>query len=173
MALLVFRALFLSSLLLAALAAAANPWPAALPEIRLRDPLGQVFTGQELAARGVVVLVTAPNLSQGGAQEAWDAAFRGASRQPAGPAVVILEDMTQSWFRHIVLGRMKESYKPGAAIVLLLDEAGTTRKAFGVPENTTVAFAFAPGGKLAAVETALGTVERAQRLLRAAARELR
>lgn len=163
------RAVSLLSLLFAAVAAASSAWPAALPQIRLSDPLGKEFTGTQLSQKGVVVLVTAPNLSQGGAQEAWDAAFRGAKRDPDGPAVVILEDMTQSWFRPLVLGRMKESYKPGASIVLLLDEAGTTRKAFGVPNDTTVAFAFSADGKLAAVETARATVERAQKLLTAAA----
>jgi hypothetical protein len=157
------------SVLLVSGAVAASVWPEALPDLRLKDPLGKEFTSSQLSERGVVVLVTAPNLSQGATQEAWDAAFRGAKRDPEGPAVVILEDMTQSWFRPLVLGRMKETYKPGASIVLLLDEVGTTRKAFGVPDNTTVAFAFAPGGKRVAVETAGATVERAQKLLTSAA----
>ena len=48
--------------------------------------------------------------------------------------------------------------------VLLLDETGDVRRALGVAENATVAFAFGPGGELLAVEQQPGTKDRAGRL---------
>jgi hypothetical protein len=152
-----------------ALAQSDAGWPKSLPELKLDDPLGNTFTEDNFTERGVVVVATAPSLSQGDAQQTWDAAFRGARRGADGPQVVMLEDMSQSWFRGPVLDRMRASYKSGQTLVLLLDEDGAIRKALGVPENATVAFAFAPGGQLAAVETQGGTVERARKLLKAAA----
>lgn len=147
-----------------AAAGAASPWPGALPRLKLADPLGTEFTDEQLTARGAVFVVTAPTLSQGDTQQGWSAAFKDA---PAG-AVVFLQDMTQSYFRPIVISRMKSAYRPGVGSVLLLDETGATRKALGVGENATVVFAFTAGGKLAAVETAGPSAERAERLLRAA-----
>ncbi len=136
-----------------------------LPAFTLSDPLGRSFTDTQLSARGAIVVVTAPTLSQGDAQQAWSAALRTLEPGDAGPLRVMLEDMSQSWFRPIVLGKMKESYKPTSPLILLLDEGGLVRKALGVGEVVTVALAFAPGGKLVAVETSAGTAERAKRLL--------
>ena len=148
--------------------AAEAPWPKALPVLNLNDPLGNAFTQEDLGRRGAVVIATAPCLSQGDAQKAWDVALRGARPNPAGPTIVLIEDMTQSWFRPMVLDRMRDGYKKDNLVRLLLDESGAIRKALGVGENATVAFAFAPGGALVAVETSGGTVERAQVLLKAA-----
>jgi hypothetical protein len=144
-------------------------WPEAIPELKLNDPLGRSFSHLELGARGAVIVVTAPCLSQGDAQFAWDDAFKKAKPAVEGPAIAMLEDMSQSWFRPAVLARMKESYNKTARVLLLLDESGATRKSFGVPENATIAFAFNAEGKLVHVEKGAGTVERVQRLLKAAA----
>ena len=159
-------------ILLVALAAAAGPpaWPEALPSLRLLDPLDTEFTDAQLTPRGVVLVVTAPTHAQGDAQKAWGNALATHAGSKTGPVVVMLEDMSQSWFRPIVIGRMKDAYRPAGSIVLLLDESGATRKALGVAENSTVAFAFAPGGKLVAVETGAASAERALRLLEAARR---
>lgn len=158
--------------LLAAVAAAveAPAWPSTLPALKLKDPLGQEHTQAALEARGAVMVVTAPTHAQGDAQQAWNAALEAARGDARGPVLVFLEDMSQSWFRPLVLSRMRESYKPGSGLLLLLDEGGVTRKALGVPENTTMAFAFAPGGRLVAVETQAASAARAQALVRAAAR---
>lgn len=152
----------------ATLAAAPSPWPAALPALRLADPLGTEFTEGQWSARGAVVVVTAPNLSQGGAQQAWTAAFDEVKREGAAPMVVFVEDMSQSYFRPVVISRMKAAYRPGSGLLVLLDESGDAREALGVSENATVAFAFGPGGKLRAVETGAASAERAEALLRSA-----
>lgn len=161
----------LAILLLIAVAASAGPttaWPDALPRLRLLDPHDTEFTDEQLTRRGVVVIATAPTLSQGDAQKAWSDALEVHTADKSGPALVLLEDMSQSWVRPIVLGRMKAEYRSGARLVMLLDESGATRKALGVRENATVAFAFAPGGKLVAVETGSASPERALKLFEAA-----
>lgn len=155
-------------LLLAVIAQGATdpPWPASLPSLRLADPLGAVFTDAHFTSRGVIVVATAPTAAQGGAQEAWNTAFDAFPFSAQTPTFVLLEDLSQSWFRGVVLSRMKEKYRAGGSPVLLLDESGSVRRALGVAENATVAFAFGPGGKLLAVEREPGTKERAERLWR-------
>jgi hypothetical protein len=163
------RRLALLSLLVALVASAGSPaWPDALPTLSLLDPLGAQFSDAQLKPRGVVLIATAPIKTQGDTQMAWHRALLAHTTETTGPAVVMLEDMSQSWFRPIVIARMKETYRPGSRIVLLLDENGATRKSFGVAEDATVAFAFAPGGKLVAVETGAPSPERALKLLEAA-----
>ncbi|MDP3500547.1 MAG: hypothetical protein Q8S33_09445 [Myxococcales bacterium] len=154
--------------LLSGAASAAEPWAQTLPAFKLLDPLDRVFTHEPLVARGAVVVVTAPTHSQGDVQKAWSLALRSLPVEDKGPVLVMLEDMSQSWFRPIVLSRMKSSYRPTSRLWLLLDEGGVTRKALGVPEARTLAFAFGPGGKLMAVETGEPTPEGAKRLFEAA-----
>lgn len=150
---------------------AAGPvFPETLPAFSLADPLGKTFASAALVRHGLVVVVTAPTYSQGDAQEAWDRAFDGLAWPEGGPTYAMVQDMSQSWFRKTVLGRMREKYDGKAPPWLLLDEDGSVRRAFGLEKNATVAFAFAPGGKRVLVETGAGTKERAERLV-AAARE--
>jgi hypothetical protein len=149
-------------------ASAAEPWAQTLPSFRLLDPLDRAFTHEQLAERGAVVVVTAPTHSQGDAQRGWSAALHSLPADDKGPTLVMLQDMSQSWFRPIVISMMKSRYRPGSRVVLLLDEGGVARKALGVPEARTLALAFGPGGKLMAVETGEPSAERAKTLLDAA-----
>lgn len=142
-------------------------WAEALPAFRLLDPIGRTFTDAQLAERGAIVVVTAPTHSQGDAQQAWSDALHTLPADEKGPALVMLEDMSQSWFRPIVMARMKDSYRASSRLWLLLDEGGVTRKALGVGEAATVAFAFGPGGRLVAVEQGSASAERAKKLLEA------
>lgn len=158
----------LLSVLISGAASAAEPLAQTLPTFRLLDPLDRVFTHEQLIVRGAVVVVTAPTHSQGDAQKAWSLALHSLPVEDKGPALVMLEDMSQSWFRPIVISTMKASYRPTSRLWLLLDEGGVTRKALGVPEARTLAFAFGPGGKVMAVETGEPTPERAKKLLEAA-----
>jgi hypothetical protein len=161
------RLLVLFAVVLSALALGDTPWPIALPQLRLADPFGHEVTDAQLVSHGLVVVATAPTQAQSEAQLGWHAALKGLTSAD-GPALAMLEDMSQSWFKPLVISRMKESWRPGSSTLLLLDESGVTRKALGVAENATVAFAFARGGKLVAVETGAPTAERAERLMRAA-----
>lgn len=156
------------SLLISSAPSASEPWAQALPTFRLLDPLDRVFTHEQLIVRGAVVVVTAPTHSQGDAQKAWSLALHSLPVEDKGPALVMLEDMSQSWFRPLVMEAMKSAYHPSSRVLLLLDEGGVTRKALGVAEARTVAFAFGPGGKVMAVETGEPTPERAKKLLEAA-----
>ncbi|MDP1821933.1 MAG: hypothetical protein Q8L48_01770 [Archangium sp.] len=141
--------------------------PESLPRLELLDPRGARYTDETFRQRGVVVVVTAPIATQGGVQQAWHDALTPHASDGKGPAIVILEDMSQSWARSIVIARIKAVYRPGG-IVLLLDEDGAVRKSFGVGENTTTAFAFAPTGKLVAVETGAASPALALKLVAAA-----
>lgn len=163
------RRAFATAVVLTTVAALAGgpAWPRSLPQLKLADPLGTEFTHAQLAAHGAVVVVSAPSYSQGSKQQAWSDAFSGLERGAAGPALVFLEDMSQSAFRPLVLSRMKAVYQP-ARHVLLLDEDGRVRESLGVGEDATVAFAFGPGGTLRAVETGAASAERAQALIEAA-----
>jgi hypothetical protein len=152
--------------------AAGSPFPQTLPAFTLQDPLGKTFASAALVRRGLVVVVTAPTYSQGDAQESWDRAFDGLAWSEDGPTFAMVQDMSQSWFRKTVLGRMREKYDGKSPPWLLLDEDGSVRRAFGLEKNATVAFAFSPGGRRLAVETGAGTKERAERLL-AAVRDAR
>lgn len=141
------------------------PFAAALPSFRLVDPLGRTFTEANLTERGAIIIATAPTLSQGDAQVAWSEALHTLEPGEQGPVRVMLQDMSQSWFRPIVMSKMKEQYRADGPLVLLLDEGGVTRKALGVGDAVTVAFACAPGGRVVAVETGTGTPARAKKLL--------
>lgn len=156
-------------LFLALVASAASTWPETLPSLKLKDPLDAEFTDAHFKPRGLVLVATSPIESQGRTQQAWHAELS-THVDRSGPALVMLEDLSQSWFRPLVLAKMREEYRRGAPIVLLLDESGATRRAFGVAENATVAFAFDRSGKLAAVETGAPTPERTRKLLDAARR---
>jgi hypothetical protein len=160
-------ALFLFVALLAD--AGTERWPSERPSLRLADPHGVEFDEGSLRSRGVVVVATTPTHAQGDAQKAWHDAL--APRlEPTGPAIVILEDMSQSWFRSVAVETMKQRHQPGSPIALLLDENGATRRTLGVSENATVVFAFGPSGHLAAVQTGAASPERALELLDAARR---
>ncbi|MBL8920381.1 MAG: hypothetical protein JNJ54_16055 [Myxococcaceae bacterium] len=158
----------LALLVLAVTTAFGEPPPSfsrTLPSFRLVDPLGRTFSDAQLTERGAIVIVTAPTLSQGDAQVAWSDALHALEPGAQGPVRVMLQDMSQSWFRPIVMSKMKEHYRANGPVVLLLDEGGVTRKAFGVGEAVTMGFAIAPGGSVVAVETQVGTPDRAKKLL--------
>lgn len=152
-------------LILSGLAFASPLGTGPVPTFRLLDPLGRSFSNDTVSERGAIIVATAPTHSQGDAQYAWSAALHGLPANSNGPLRIMLEDMSQSWFRPLVLAKMRESYRPTSPVLLLLDEGGLTRKALGVPEAATVAFAIAPGGAIVAVETGFATPERARRLL--------
>lgn len=154
-------------LALTAPAADAPAWPDELPALKLLDPTGVSYDEVALKERGAVVIVSTPTPSQGDAQRTWDAMLAPLAGKQEGPTIVIVQDLEQSWMKPVVLAHIKSVYRTGG-IVLLLDDAGALRKALGVGRDTTVAFAFAPGGKRAAVETGKGTIELAQKLVKAA-----
>ena len=140
---------------------------ARLPDFALRDPAGTQFTSAQLAPKGLVLVVTAPTMDNRDAQRDWSEALQDA-RPDGAPPPVFLEDMSASWFPGTALERMREKYRPGGDTLLLIDPEGRVREALNVEKGETVVLAFAPGGRLAFVETADPSPHRAQRLWRLA-----
>lgn len=143
--------LFATALCLSA-ASAGPSKPRRLPDFSLRDPVGRLHTRATLARDGVVLVVTAPTVSEEDAQRGWDAQLRKARPRAVGPRLVFVEDLDQSWFPDMAVEAMKESYVPGQDPVLLLDRRGSLRRALGVGEGATVVLVFDARGLLVHAE---------------------
>ena len=121
----------------------------ALPSFTLADPSGEEHSSRELAAKGLILVVTTPTMDQGDAQKAWSKAL-GESR-PSGSEVrlVFLQDMSQSWFEDTVRERLREEHEADeGSTLLLLDEEGEVRAKLGVPEDATQVLVYGPQGEL-------------------------
>ena len=118
-----------------------------LPKFLVRDPAGVIHTHKELLKRGAVVVVTIPNAKHGAFQSTWSNHLE--KQMPVGgPRLVIVEDLSQSNVRENALKSMKAKFKPGQKTMLLLDEDGSLRRAFGVQNDETVVLIYSENGKL-------------------------
>lgn len=125
----------------------AGGYAAALPAFTLEDPAGKKHERDALlAGGGLVVVVTAPTLACGDAQEAWNEALAAAA--PGEGRWLLLEDMSQSAFPGTALGRMKDEFDPARSPLLLLDPDGALRKSLGVAEDATVVLVYDAKGAL-------------------------
>jgi len=148
---------------LALLLLAATPEPGArFPPFTLTDPRGRTFTEEALRGRSVVLVVTAPTLDQGDAQEAWSRCLDALEWPADGPFYAFLEDFSQSWFQDLALGQLRARYDPPPWF--LLDRDGSLRRALGVPEGTTLVLIYDARGLLVAVERGAPTPARARAL---------
>ncbi len=157
--------LFCTAALLATMSAAAwadaTPQPTKqLPQFSLRDPHGTPYTNDELLRRGTMIIVTAPTLAEGDKQSEWEK-YLGAHWQPDGPVLVLVEDMTQSWFPETALSRMREEYRSGRGLLMLIDDQGRLRAALGTEEGETCVLAYARGGRLVHAQMLEPTAKRA------------
>jgi len=118
-----------------------------LPDFSLLDPQGGSHSSAELLGKGLVVLVTAPTLHEKDAQVGWIKLLIAAKGSNKGNFVLI-EDITASAFKGIARGDMKKDWKPGDIPLLLIDETGKTREAFGMAKDTTKVFVYDKGGNL-------------------------
>lgn len=138
-----------------------------MPTFSARDPAGAMHTHQELLERGAVIVVTIPNAKHGDFQSTW---ARHLEKQiPAGgPRLVMVEDLSQSNVRENALKSMKERFRPGQETMLLLDEDGSLRRAFGVQNDETVVLVYSKDGRLvqqvSCPETADGIVDAAKKV---------
>ena len=149
--------------LLALLVAAAAPEPGLrLPAFSLQDPRGRTFTAGDWKGRSVVLVVTAPTLDQGGAQESWSACLDPLEWPADGPVYAWLEDFSQSWFKDLAMGQLKAKYDPPPWF--LIDADGAVRRALGVPEGATWVLLYDAKGLLQAVERGAPTPARARAL---------
>ncbi len=137
-----------------------------LPSFSLKDPSGKIFTDKDISKEGVVLVLTAPILSNKDEQEGWDK-YLGAIK--SGKAtLVFVEDMGPSAFKSTALKRMEKEYAPGQEPILLIDENGSLRKKLGVAEKNTVVFVYDGDGNEVLVETGDPSAESGKRIADAA-----
>lgn len=148
--------------LLALLVAAAPEPGTRLPAFSLPDPRGRTVSAADWKGKSVVLVVTAPTLDQGSAQEAWSRCLDALDWPAEGPVYAWLEDFSQSWFRELALGELRAKYDPPPWF--LVDLEGALRRALEVPEGTTLVLVFDPRGVLAEVARGAPSPARARAL---------
>ncbi|MEO0477885.1 MAG: hypothetical protein AAF196_00250 [Planctomycetota bacterium] len=101
------------------------------------DPNDQGYLGLEVFRGDVVLVLSAPVLSQGELQqELSDLLMDRAEAQ--GFKVVFLQDLSQALFESVALSIMRERWEPDSDPLLLVDSEGEVRKAFGLNEAATL-----------------------------------
>ncbi len=124
----------------------------------ISDPSGATHTKKEIAGKVVVAIFSAPNMSQGDAQEKWSDLL---STQPATKisddvALFLVEDMSQAgMFKGMALSSMKKQFTPHSRPFLILDQDGSVLKKFGVSHNKTEILIYDKTGTLRDVENDL------------------
>jgi hypothetical protein len=111
------------------------------PLFRARSVNGTEHRGEELyQKRGMVVMISAPNLTQCEKQKRWEKALRKeAWPETNAPQCVVIEDMSQARsYREKAREMMREKAQKDARLLFILDEEGDLRRQFGVMENETV-----------------------------------
>ena len=131
-----------------------------LPDFSLPDPDGIKHTKKSVLKDGVVFVVTSPILSQSDEQKDW-AKMLADSRSGAKAQLIFLEDMQPSNFKGAARSKMKQQFKPGQALLLLLDEKGKLRRGLKVTEEDTVVLVYDTHGKLIHAESGNPSAERA------------
>ncbi len=134
-----------------------------LPNFSLKDPAGKRQTKSEIAKNGLVMVVTAPILSNKDAQEGWSKFLTPAKGERKGH-IVFVEDMKPSSFKGKAMSSMKKDYKPGKDPILLVDQQGSLRKKLKVKEKKTVVLVYNKEGKLVASEEGPPSAEAATAL---------
>lgn len=137
----------LTVMILLSAVAAAQAQSSKLPDFSLADPQGGVHSSAELLASGLVLVVTAPTLHEKDAQEGWTK-FLAAAKGNNPASLVMIEDMSASDFKGIARSDIKKDWKPGDIPLLLIDETGKTREAFGVARDSTKVFVYDKKGNL-------------------------
>lgn len=128
-------------------AAKAGP---ALPSFTLKDPLGKAWSSKELTKGGLVIVATAPTLSQEKAQRGWSDYL--AESKPKGAHLVFLEDMSATHFDGMAKSSMRKDYKEGDPVILLLDENGDLRTKLGAEKGKTAVFIYNDDGTRVAID---------------------
>jgi peroxiredoxin len=107
-----------------------------VPEFQLKDPSGGVHTQKDLQERGAVIVISIPNVKHSENQSRWTNGIKKGVPE-TGAQVVVIEDLSQSNVREKAVKGMRENFKPGQRTLLLVDETGEVRRAFGVPQDET------------------------------------
>ena len=116
-------------------------YAASIPSFTLKDGLGVAQPNEALyGGNGMVLMVTAPNLTQYEKQKRWEKCL---SKQcwPAQnvPKCVVLQDLSQQpTFKDKVRKLIEEKCRAEQRVVFLMDEDGNARRKLGVNDNETV-----------------------------------
>ncbi len=106
----------------------------------IADPTGKNHTSAEVKGQVVVIIFSAPNMSQGDIQQKWADMLATNPKTKVDDSVklVLAEDMSQAgMFKGIARDSMKKDFKPDSRPILILDETGDVFKRFGVPRGHT------------------------------------
>ena len=130
-----------------------KPAVESLPSFNLPDPSGASHTNAELNGKKTIIVVTVPTKEQGGNQKAW---VSGIIEQNPGAGkdynLILLQDMTQSGNKEMVMDNLKKSWKPGNPTLILVDDAATFRSALeaqrGLMTDKTTVLVYDESGKL-------------------------
>lgn len=134
-----------------------------LPYFTLKDPIGNLHCSTEIGKYGLVLVVTAPILSNESFQKGWDR-FLPAFKPATKARLFFIEDMAPSLFKEMALSQMKKGYRPSGNPTLLIDTTGAVRRALGVAEKQTVVLVFDASGKLVFKETGRPSAASAKRI---------
>jgi hypothetical protein len=129
------------------IASTAHAYPSMIPAFALKDPLGKTWTSSGLIAKGLVIVITSPTLHAESAQKGWDK-YLPPAMPKGGQKLVFLEDLSASDWKDTALKDMRNDYTPGTIPILLIDNTGNVRKAFGAARNETVVLVYSKKGKL-------------------------
>jgi len=133
-----------------------------LPAFSLKDPNGKTFSAKTLSKKGLVLVVTAPIMSNEGDQKGWDEQLRQAKHGCSG-RLVFLQDMTPSSFKDTAIDAMKKDYRPGVEPLLLIDQSGKVRASLKVGEKATVVLVYNSSRRLVYAETGPPSASAAQK----------
>lgn len=134
-----------------------------LPYFTLKDPIGNLHCSTEIGKYGLVLVVTAPILSNESFQKGWDR-FLPAFKPATKARLFFIEDMAPSLFKEMALSQMKKGYRPNGDPTLLIDNTGAVRRALGVAEKQTVVLVFDASGKLVFKEAGRPSAASAKRI---------
>ena len=135
-----------------------------LPGFSLKDPADGEHTHDQCCKTGCVLIITIPNVKHGEHQSRWSKWLTKKPWPEQGPALILIEDLSQSNVKEKALASMKKSFKPGKIPLLLLDHTGAVRKALRVQNDETVVLIFNKEGKLVLAEEAPPTLESAKKV---------
>ncbi len=121
-----------------------------LPSFTLKDPLGKAWSSKELVKGGLVIVATAPTLSQEKSQRGWSDYLE--ESKPKNAHLVFLEDMSATHFDGMAKSSMRKDYKEGDPVILLLDENGDLRAKLGAKKGKTTVFVYNDDGTRIAID---------------------
>ena len=123
-----------------------------LPDFKLKDPRGGVHTRAEFLGKKIVIVMSVPTKEQGGAQKGW---VEGIQEQNSGSedySLILVEDMTQSGNRELVMDALKRNWIPGNLPLILVDDTGSFRHSLelksGLLTNLTALLVYDERGTL-------------------------